>query len=505
MRHKLSLWASLSLIFVSLIATTTLIFYGIMIVETYHSIKKQETHLITSTGQMLAKNEEIKEILLKNQPNSNVTKYTNSISQIYKLDYIVVMNMDGIRLTHPNPQKIGKPFQGGDEDSVLKGKEIISTAKGSLGRSLRYLIPVKVANRQVGAIAVGIKLTTLNQVVLQSKSNYTIALFICIIVSLILTTIISLRLKKQLHNLEPSEIYQLLEERNAMIDQIDDAVFVINKNHIIQLTNQSGKELIKECDPKAINRKKIDDFFPDFSGINYDTAHDQLLYVNDTDLLIKVSPIRVKNDLRGYLIFIRKASEAIYTLDQLMYTTTYASALQAQTHTFMNQLHVIYGLVDIKYYDQLKIYLDSILDAENGIVSTLSVLVKEPLLASFFIGEQEKYKELNINLMVEAISEIPNSLSSNQINTSLMLYRFIHTNIISMLKPETVFLTIDYDQTNLISYYKISDDTISKESILEKLDNHYFKQLLADTKSICTRQFEANELAFSITTRYRRG
>ena len=81
-----------------------------------------------------------------------------------------------------------------------------------------------------------------------------------------------------------------------------------------------------------------------------------------------MSQIQVNHELRGYLIFIREASEAIYTLDQLMYTTTYASALQAQTHTFMNQLHVIYGLVDIQYYDQLKIYLNSILESEDGIV-----------------------------------------------------------------------------------------------------------------------------------------
>ncbi|MCC9746391.1 Two-component sensor histidine kinase, malate, partial [Streptococcus agalactiae] len=37
-------------------------------------------------------------------------------------------------------------------------------------------------------------------------------------------------------------------------------------------------------------------------------------------------------------------------MDQLAHTTAYASALQAQTHQFMNQLHVIYGLADIEYY-----------------------------------------------------------------------------------------------------------------------------------------------------------
>lgn len=34
------------------------------------------------------------------------------------------MNMKGIRLTHPNPKNIGKPFQGGDEEAVLAGKRL---------------------------------------------------------------------------------------------------------------------------------------------------------------------------------------------------------------------------------------------------------------------------------------------------------------------------------------------------------------------------------------------
>ncbi|MEK5288943.1 sensor histidine kinase [Streptococcus sp. FSL R7-0212] len=505
MRPKLSLWASISLIFISIIAMTTVIFYSIMIGETYQSIKHQETHLLTATGKMLAKNKGIKQVLTDNVPNEDINQFTVDISKTYKLDYVVAMNMNGIRLTHPNLEKIGKPFQGGDENQVLKGKEVISTARGSLGKSLRYLIPVYNGKKQIGALAVGIKLTTLNQVVFQSKKNYTTALIFCILISLAVASATSIKLKKQLHNLEPSEIYQLLEERNAMLDQIEDAVLVINKNRMIQLTNQSGKELIKDYDIKNVSRKRIEEIFPEFTNIKYDITHEQLLHVNDTDLLLKVSQIQVNHELRGYLIFIREASEAIYTLDQLMYTTTYASALQAQTHTFMNQLHVIYGLVDIQYYDQLKIYLNSILESEDGIVNTLSVLVKEPLLASFFIGEQGKYKELNTDFVIEAISEIPNALSNNQINKALMLYQFIHTHIISALNPEKVLLTIDYNNGYLISTYQLLDKSITNDTILEILNNQFFRHLLSDTNSIYSKQIDQDELTFSMTTPYRRG
>lgn len=503
MKKPLSLWASLSLILVSMIVVTTSLFYGIMLHDTHQSIKNQETHLLTSTGKMLANHKDIKELLLSDKPNTKTTAYTNSIASIYHLDYVVVMNMKGIRLTHPNPKNIGKPFQGGDEEAVLSGKKVISTAKGTLGKSLRYLVPVFDGNKQIGAIAVGIKLTTLNDVALTSKRNYTLSLLLCLLISLLVTSFISFRLKRQLHQLEPSEIYQLFEERNAMLDQIEAAVFVVDKTGILQLCNQAGQELIaRKCQLEKPIGKPFKYLFPSFSNLQIQEGHEQLFRYDEEDYLLAISPIAVKNDHRGHIIFMREAVKAIYTLDQLAYTTAYASALQAQTHKFMNQLHVIYGLVDIAYYDQLKIYLDSILEPENEIITSLSVLVKEPLLASFLIGEQDKYQELNVHLKMDVLSEIPHSASKKQLNHCLMIYRFIHTNLLTILRPKSLVLTIRYEQNQLSSYYTLTDDWIDLDRVQPIFELPYFQQLLTDTNSQFQQHQTATELRFSVTVPY---
>lgn len=404
MKKPLRLWASLSLILVSMIVVTTSLFYGIMLYDTHQSIKNQETHLLTSTGKMLASHQAIKELLLNNQPNAKTTAYTNSIASIYNLDYVVVMNMKGIRLTHPNPKNIGKPFQGGDEEAVLAGKKVISTAKGTLGKSLRYLVPVFDGDKQIGAIAVGIKLTTLNDVALTSKRNYTLSLLLCLLISLLVTSFISFRLKRQLHQLEPSEIYQLFEERNAMLDQIEAAVFVVDKAGILQLCNQAGQKLIaRKCQ------------------------------------------------------------------------------LGKPTGNSFNHL---------------------ILEPENEILTSLSVLVKEPLLASFLIGEQEKYQELNIHLKIDVLSEIPHSATKNQLNNGLMIYRFIHTNLLTTLRPKSLVLSIQHDQNHLISHYTLTDNWIDLERVQPIFDLPYFQQLLTDTNSQFHQHQTVTELQFSVTTPY---
>lgn len=379
-------------------------FYGIMLHDTHQPIKNQETHLLTSTGKMLANHKDIKKLLLSDKPNTKTTAYTNSIASIYHLDYVVVMNMKGIRLTHPNPKNIGKPFQGGDEEAVLAGKKVISTAKGTLGKSLRYLVPVFDGDKQIGAIAVGIKLTTLNDVALTSKRNYTLSLLLCLLISLLVTSFISFRLKRQLHQLKPSEIYQLFEERNAMLDQIEAAVFVVDKAGILQLCNQAGQKLIaRKCQ------------------------------------------------------------------------------LGKPTGNSFNHL---------------------ILEPENEILTSLSVLVKEPLLASFLIGEQEKYQELNVHLKIDVLSEIPHSATKNQLNNGLMIYRFIHTNLLTTLRPKSLVLSIQHDQNHLISHYTLTDNWIDLERVQPIFDLPYFQQLLTDTNSQFHQHQTVTELQFSVTTPY---
>lgn len=55
--------------------------------------------------------------------------YTKRVQKITGTEFVVVMDMNGIRKTHPDPSKIGKKFRGGDESEVLKGHVHISTAR----------------------------------------------------------------------------------------------------------------------------------------------------------------------------------------------------------------------------------------------------------------------------------------------------------------------------------------------------------------------------------------
>ena len=72
------------------------------------------------------------------------------------------MNRHALRLTHPEPARIGQAFRGDDEGPALAGETYSSRAEGSLGTSIRGFAPVLDAQGDVlGAVSVGVTLASL--------------------------------------------------------------------------------------------------------------------------------------------------------------------------------------------------------------------------------------------------------------------------------------------------------------------------------------------------------
>jgi len=117
---------------------------------------------------MLLKNYMVKEVLVSEINNVKMDYNINDHIEIIRIktnvDFIVVFNMNGIRLTHPNVENIGKEFVGGDEKKVLtEGVSYASRAMGTLGMSIRVFVPIFKDGQQIGAVCVGSTLKEINQ------------------------------------------------------------------------------------------------------------------------------------------------------------------------------------------------------------------------------------------------------------------------------------------------------------------------------------------------------
>ncbi|SDQ13208.1 sensor histidine kinase [Leucobacter chromiiresistens] len=78
------------------------------------------------------------------------------VEQAAGVDYLVVTDDRGIRITHPTPELRGGHVSTSIDD-VLDGREFLGTERGTLGRTLRAKVPVRDdAGRVIGSLSVGI-------------------------------------------------------------------------------------------------------------------------------------------------------------------------------------------------------------------------------------------------------------------------------------------------------------------------------------------------------------
>lgn len=153
--HNLRLLTKLMLMIISTVAITV----GCLYLMTRHlnkdAIIETESSYLLNMGEDLADEPEIITALENNQTSQTLTDFTHAYEDQYNLDYVVVINTDSIRLSHPDPDLINRPFAGGDEEKVFTGQPYVSTGIGTLGNSLRSFAPVIQDDQVIGAVVVG--------------------------------------------------------------------------------------------------------------------------------------------------------------------------------------------------------------------------------------------------------------------------------------------------------------------------------------------------------------
>src|SRR5690606_28416582 len=150
------------------------------------------------------------------------------------------------RYSHPLESYIGTTFAGGDEGPAFANHEYLSRAEGVLGPSIRAFVPVKTAEglRQVGVVVVGGLTPTLWQILMEIRWPIAVSLLVGMLAGFAGSVYLARDIKKTLFNLEPWEIAQLLEERIAIFQALEDGVIAIDREHRITVFNEAAKRIV---------------------------------------------------------------------------------------------------------------------------------------------------------------------------------------------------------------------------------------------------------------------
>lgn len=340
------------------------------------------------------------------------------------LEFIVVMDMESIRYTHPIKSKIGEKFIGGDEQRVLNtGEEYVSTASGSLGISVRAFAPVyDENNKRIGAVAVGMLYNKFDNEVYTKMYKFIPIILIGLILGVLGAIAVSYNIKKAIFGLEPEEIALILKQKEIVIENIKEGIVALDQNGCITLFNEEASRIL------GLKDSDIGSPITDFT---YESMASEVLKSGKAqknieikarpglNIMCKYSPIKgLKNQNLGVVITFEDLTEVRKMAEEITGIKKMAWSLRAQNHEFMNKLHTISGLIQLEEYDEVIKFINVIATNKKNITTIISDKIKDVSISALILSKYSKCEEYRINLIIDEnskITKLPEYMTSEEL------------------------------------------------------------------------------------------
>lgn len=118
-------------------------------------VREETTDRVLAVAHSLAGLEQVKAAIGQADASEELQPLSALIQRASGVDYVVISDADGIRITHPTPGERGLPLST-DPTGVLAGETYVGTEAGTIGRTLRAKVPVYRDGVVIGAASVGV-------------------------------------------------------------------------------------------------------------------------------------------------------------------------------------------------------------------------------------------------------------------------------------------------------------------------------------------------------------
>ena len=160
------------------------------------------------------------------------------------VDYVVAFDPEGFRWTHPNPKLIGKPST--PSEGRRHNRPFTKTFEGSLGLSVDSTVPVFDTDGKtiIGLVSVGTTVVRLNDVVERQLPRLLGTAGGALAVAAGGTALVSRRLRRQTHGLDPAEMTRMYEHHDAVLHAVREGVLIIGGDGRLLLANDEARRLL---------------------------------------------------------------------------------------------------------------------------------------------------------------------------------------------------------------------------------------------------------------------
>ncbi|EGQ8957410.1 ATP-binding protein [Vibrio parahaemolyticus] len=325
--------------------------------------------------------------------------------------FIVIGDNQGVRLIHPVDERIGKPMKGGDNQRALvEGQSYVSTARGSLGYSVRGKAAIFDAQGHIiGVVSVGYLLDRLQDRIEPFLAFLILMVVVVVVANAVVSNYASRKFQRAILGFEPEEIGRLYGELEVTMSTIKEGVLSIDAQGVLRSINRSACQILGIDRDKALNKPLTDTLRDSDLYTVLETGqedHDIEIFLNHKRLIANRSPIFVEGKIVGAVSSFRLRDEINELTEQLSQTKEYADLLRSQTHEHRNKLNTISGLVQMGELEAVQKLIGQETAHYQAMIEFLRDTIKDPLIAGMLLGKTERARELGLQLVVEEGSRL---------------------------------------------------------------------------------------------------
>ena len=189
---------------------------------------------------------QVRRALSTPDPSRTLQPFAEQVRRDSRTDFVVVMGLDRTRYSHPNPAEIGGRFVG-DLGPAPRGGQFTQEYTGTLGRSMRAVVPVfdgTGSGRVVALVSVGITAERIQDALADRLPAIGLAAVTILAVGLLGAWLISRRLRRQTHGLGEREITRMYEYYDAVLHAVREGLLLRRADGRVQLLNDEAQHLL---------------------------------------------------------------------------------------------------------------------------------------------------------------------------------------------------------------------------------------------------------------------
>lgn len=363
--------------------------------------------------------------LATDDPTAKLQPYAVDVMTEAGVDFITIMAPDRTRYTHPDPAQIGGKFLG-NIDRALAGEAFTETYTGTLGPSVRAVVPITdAAGEVVALVSAGITVSN-TQVALGARIATVIGAALAMIaLGALGAWLLSRYLRRVTWGRGAEEMSRMFAYYEGVLHSLGEGLVLQDRSNSVVLYNDRAAELLglprrerAGDEPVPLDRLDLPPAVAEVLGRSGAVVDEIAItpthvLVIDRDVVVTRGRGRDRGAAGriGSVTTLRDHTQLQELTGELATMTTLSDALRSQAHEFANRLHTIIALIELGRTDQAVELASSELALSQALADRLLSAVEEPVLLALLLGKAAQASERGIAFEID----LPDRLAATSV------------------------------------------------------------------------------------------